>query len=83
MSKIIKEDDFISRNINLRTVNEIQDIQCLLRRRNNPNENELLREFTQDKNIRAHSNTVNHITFDNKGKFLGSCSSVSFIFFFG
>ena len=48
--KIIKEDDFISRNINLRTVNEIQDIQCLLRRRNNPNENELLREFTQDKN---------------------------------
>ena len=32
-------------------------------------------DFSQDKSVKAHSNTINHITFDNNGKFLGSCSS--------
>ena len=32
-------------------------------------------EFSQDKSLRAHSDTINHLVFDNSGKYLASCSN--------
>ena len=50
--KYIKDEDIISRHINTKIVNDIRDIQDLLRRKdNNLNDKELLREFTQDRNL--------------------------------
>ena len=49
--KYIKDEDIINRHINTRAVNDIRDIQGLLRRRNNNlDDKELLREFKQDRN---------------------------------
>ncbi len=50
-NKFIKDEDIITRHINTKAVNDIRDIQGLLRRRdNNLNDKELLREFKQDRN---------------------------------
>ena len=50
-NQYIKDEDIISRHINIKAVNDIRDIQGLLRRRdNNLNDKELLREFKQDRN---------------------------------